>query len=108
MNNDLFDVPETEPPFPDECCKCGCEEIALNVYLKPHTYPFCHGCENRGSLLSRGKERGWPALRIEGVTGTYALDSDWEAYFLTAICGTDERVVELLDALDAYEEREIA
>lgn len=101
---DIFDVPEAEGVPLDECCKCAAPEVAITVYLKPHAYPFCHECEPRGHLLQLGKERGWPALRIEGVTGTYALDSDWQAWFLTAICGTNERVIELLDALDEWEE----
>lgn len=97
---DPFDLPVTEGVPLDECCKCAEPDVAISVYIKPHTYPFCHECEPRGQLLQTGKEQNWPYLRIEGITGTYALDSDWEAYFLTAICGTNERVIELLDALD--------
>ena len=99
----LFDGPITEGVPTQECCKCTQDDIAIRVALPPQTYAFCRDCEYRGALLRRGKAAGWPALRIQGITGTYALDSDWEAWFLTAICGTDERVVELLDALDEWE-----
>lgn len=98
--NDIFDGPITEGVPLDECCKCAEPDVVITAYIKPHSYPFCPECEPRGQLLQEGRGQGWPALRIEGRTGTYALDSDWEAYFLTAICGTNERVVELLDALD--------
>jgi len=116
MNNMLDDdMPNSE----DECCKCGkpmrsaeeaaefpeeeSEEEMFSVQLKTTTYLFCSAHELRGMFLQRGLAHNWPALRIEGVTGRYAIDHDWEAWMLTAICGTDERVVELLDALDEYE-----
>lgn len=103
MNNP-FDFLEIEDLPEDECCMCAEPEVAANVRIGTQTYAFCTPHEHRCQFLQRGQSRDWPALRTEGVTGTYALDSDWEAWFLTAMCGTDERVVELLDALDEYEE----
>lgn len=86
------------------CCLCSKKRLVVRVTIDRQTYGFCPVHEHRGTLLERGQVRNWPSLRIEGVTGTYAMDSDCEAWLLTAISGTDERVVELLDALDEHEE----
>lgn len=91
---DLTDIAE------DECCICGSLEIKT---VDPFGYPFCEACDIRAWFLARGRATGWPALRIDGVTGKYAIDNSDESWVLTALCGTIERVAELFDALDEYE-----
>lgn len=87
----------------DECCICGAQPVAQTVHIQTEYYPFCAGCEHRATFLQRGQQHNWPALRVEGLTGTYALTGDVQTWAITALVGTDERVVELLDALDEYE-----
>lgn len=104
---DLLDDFDPEAPIPlDRCCACLRKPVKTLVDIQTEHYPFCAGCEHRASLLSRGKKHGWPALRIDGVTGKYALGNDAQAYVLTATSGTGERVVELIDALDEYEQQQ--
>lgn len=108
MLADPFDFLEVEDVPSDECCKCAEPEVAVSVQIGDQVYAFCSAHDCRGLFLQRGKSACWPALRIQGTTGTYAIDSDVGAWMLTALCGTDERIVELLDALDAQEELEKA
>lgn len=103
-NSDVFDFLDVEPDD-NRCALCSKKRLVVRVTLSGQVYGFCAAHEHRGMLMQRGQQRHWPALRIVGMTGTYALDSDWEAYLLTALCGTDDRVIELLDALDALDER---
>lgn len=103
MSSNPFDFLEVEDLPDNRCCLCSKKRLVVRVAIDRQVYAFCHLHEHRGQFLQRGKAARWPALRIEGVTGTYALDSDPGAYCLTAICGTDERVVELMDALDELE-----
>lgn len=103
--SDPFDFLDAESAADGRCQMCSKKRLVVRVTIDRQTYAFCHQHEHRGLFLQRGQANGWPALRIEGVTGTYAIDSDIGAYFLTAICGTDERVVELLDALDDEEQK---
>ena len=100
-----FDFLGVETATDGRCQLCSRKRLVVRVTIDRQPYAFCHQHEHRGLFLQRGQANGWPALRIEGVTGIYAIDSDVGAYFLTAICGTDERVVELLDALDEYEQK---
>lgn len=99
---DDFD-PDASVPL-DECCICLGQPVTVVVSIESEQFPFCAGCDYRAALLQRGQAASWPALRIEGITGTYALDGDAQAYVLSALQGTDDRVVELLDALDEYEQ----
>lgn len=99
MDNE--DYPDMTDIAEDECSVCGSYEV---VVTDDFGYPFCAQHDHRGFLLIRGRKNGWPALRIVDTTGTYAIDSDWQAYILSAFFGTDERVLALLEALNEYEE----
>lgn len=90
------DRPDTSQIPEDECCICCLDEV---VITDPFGYPFCQQHEGRATFLAWGRAHNWPDLRIEGLTGTYAIEGDVSAYLLTCFCGTDERVAELLDAL---------
>lgn len=103
---DTFD-PEGPVPL-HECCICLGQPVNAIIAIEAVQFPFCKNCEHRSTLLQRGQRLCWPAVRIAGVTGKYSLDNSAQAYVLTAIQGTDERVIELLDALDEYEQREAA
>lgn len=93
---DTRDIPE------DECCICGSYDVKI---LDPFGYPFCEQHEHRAWFIARGRQNDWPALRIVGKTGTYAIPDGVEDWLIDAFAATDERIVELLDALDEYEER---
>lgn len=108
--------PFDDYPFPDldnfdpnapvplhECCICLAQPVKAIVRIENESFPFCAGCDYRAMLLQRGQTANWPALRIEGGTSTYAVSGGAQAYVLTALQGTDDRVVELLSALDEYE-----
>lgn len=87
----------------EECCICLADSVML-VSVQTEVYPFCEGCSHRSTFLLRGRALGWPALRIEGITGTYAIDHDVQAWVFNALQATDERIVELTDALDEHEQ----
>jgi len=90
-------APDTRRIPKDVCCICGEQPVKC---LDEFGYPFCAGCDHRYHLLQIGRQYSWPALRYDG----YALDGDMQAYLLTVICGTDERVFALLEALGELEE----
>lgn len=94
--------PDTSEIAEDECCVCGSYKVSV---VAPFGYPFCGGHSHRAMLIQGGYDYHWPALHIEGITGTYALEGDQEAWLFNAFCATDERIVELLDALEEYKER---
>lgn len=99
----VFELPDmTELPL-DECCICGEQPVTALIRIDQEPFPFCGKCDHRSAFLQRGQALKWPDLRIEGVTGDYAMDGSPQAYALTVLQGTDERVCELLDALDEYE-----
>lgn len=93
----MNETPDTSLLDPDECCIC-CEPMK---YMDPFGYPFCGQCDHRYELLRLGRALNWPALRNNG----YAIDNDMQAYLLSMICGTDERVFALIEALGDLEEK---
>lgn len=111
MQNPFDDFPAIDDGFdPDgpvplhECCVCLGQPVKAILSIETERFPFCEECEHRSTLLQRGQRLHWPAVRIDGRTGKYSLENSAQAYVFTAIQGTDERVVELLDALDEYEQ----
>lgn len=88
----------------DECCICLEQPVMVLVRIEQESFPFCGKCELRSTFLQRGQLRGWPALRIEGITGKYAIDDTPQGWVFTSLFGTNERIIELLDALDEHEE----
>lgn len=99
----MDEYPNTSQIPEDECCICGSYDIAC---ADPFGYPFCGEHDHRAELLKRGRKHNWPALRVVGKTCTYAIDNDVESYLLTVLCGTDDRVFELIEAIDEYEENQ--
>ena len=89
-------TPDTRRIPKRECCICLSRDVTIT---DPFGYPFCAQHEYRAQFLAWGRAHNWPDLRIEGITGTYAIEGDVSAYLLTVFCGTDERIAELMDAL---------
>lgn len=100
MDDEDDGYPDTSKIPEDECCMCGSYEITVT---DPFGYPFCEHHEQQADFLAKGRANNWPALQINGITGKYAIDNDLEAWLFNAFFATDERIVELLDALDEYE-----
>lgn len=97
---DDFDDFDENGAFPlNECCICLEKPVVAIVAIQSEQYPFCGQHDHRSTFLNRGQEYRWPALRIPG---TYAVSGDAQAYALTALQGSDERVLELLEALEEH------
>jgi len=111
MQNPFDDYPmpalddfDPNAPVPlHECCICLGQPVVAIIHIETEHYPFCKDCEHRSTLLQHGQRHHWPAVRIDGRTGKYSLDNTAQAYVLTVIQGTDERVIELIDALGEWE-----
>jgi hypothetical protein len=89
------ETPDTSNIAEDECCICGGSVSAID----PFGYPFCAEDIDRAEFLSLGRQHHWPAL---DTPQHYSIDHSLQAWLLTALAGTQERVIALLDALDEY------
>jgi hypothetical protein len=85
--------PDTRRIRKDECCICGCREVAE---IDPFGYPFCGADMHRARFLALGRAAGWPAIS----DGRYALDNSLQAWLLTAIVGTNVRVYALIGTME--------
>lgn len=95
--------PDTSLIPQNKCCICG-HSRGLAV-RDPLGYPFCGAHNHRAYLLSWGRSHHWPAIRTSREINNYALDQDMQAWLLTALFGTDERVFALIEASEEYDER---
>lgn len=60
---------------------------------------WCNFCQKQRELMDYGNEHDWPAVRVQGAQGRYALLNDAADWYASIACGKQDMIDALYNSL---------